>query len=204
MFKFIARLAVALLMASPANAKIITTFQETDTGGVTMSIEATGAFDASFDLKHLDYVFFDDVGDIANDVTLPNFNPNIFQPVSWVPIGNGISIQALGFDNDTNVPGDLDDFFLRFVGTNGQSAGDSLGGFNLLSSGPVEIRNLSFDMLNPGIYFATDSQAQAFGGIEIRVVELEPVPLPASAVMLGSGLLLLGAARARRGRRQAT
>lgn len=196
----------AVFLATSASSAVIATLQETASGGVAFSIDVTNpdGFDYSgFDAKHLQYIFFDNLGDYVNGALLGNNNnPTIFQPSSHGLIGTSsdgfsIGIQAIVLDNDDQNPNDADDFAIRFIGqTSGLTNGVTPLNFaDMVNYAPVLIRNLSFDVLNEGTFFSDDLQAQALGGFELNVVGIAPVPLPASGLMLIAGAGLLGAVR---------
>ena len=196
MYKTMAALA-ATLCCAVTNAALIFTMTETTSGGVDLAIEASGEFDGSISLNHLQYVFFDDLGDYVNDAVVSSNNPTFMRPVYHPQIGENINLQIVGYDNDTG--NDPDDFFIRFIGTDpGLSEGDSLGGaFDLLSSGPFWI-DAEFAWFNEGVYFTNTGAARAFGGVELRVEALQQVPLPAAAWMFAAALGTLGVTGRRR------
>ncbi|MEM7237275.1 MAG: hypothetical protein AAF501_05560 [Pseudomonadota bacterium] len=130
----IASACLAIGLAGSAESAVIGTLQEAENNTVEFSIRVTNpaGFDYSgFDAAHLDYIFFDNLGDFINGPVLGNNNPTIFQPVTHGMVGTSldgftIGIQAIALDNDDHVPGDEDDFVIRFIGQtsgliNGQS-----------------------------------------------------------------------------------
>ncbi|WP_299477194.1 VPLPA-CTERM sorting domain-containing protein [uncultured Roseibium sp.] len=205
MKNFLIGALLAAMTTGTAQAAVVATLEETQTGGVMFSLDVTNPdnFDYSgFSAKHLEYIFFDNLGDYVNGPLLGNNNnPTIFQPQSHGLVGQSsdgftIGIQAIALDNDDQNPNDADDFVLRFIGqTTGLTNNVTPLNFQtFLDYDPVLIRNLSFDVLNEGIFTSNDAQAQALGGFTLEVKSYAPVavPLPASAFSLIAGLGALG------------
>lgn len=214
MKKFLTSAVLTFGLVSASQGAIIATLQEAENGAVDFSIEVTNpdGFDYSgLNATHLDYIFFDDMGDFINGPVLGSNSPAIFQPVSHGLVGTSsdgftIGIQAIALDNDDDVPNDEDDFVLRFVGqTTGLTNGVTPLNFEtFLDFGPVRIRDLSFDALNPGSFNGQNARADAIGGFQLNVVALEPVPVPASLPLLAGGLFAAGTIlRRRKARSQA-
>lgn len=192
---------IAFAMSFTAQAGLIATLQEGENNSVYFSIDVTNpaGFDySSFNATHLDYIFFDNVGDYVKESVLGN-NPTIFQPASHGLIGTSldgftIGIQAIALDNDDANPNDADDFVIRFIGqTAGLTNGVTPLNFEeLVDFDPVLIRNLSFNALNVGSFSSTDAQSAALGGFSLLVKELVSVPVPATMPIFASGLLIMG------------
>ncbi|MEM1048687.1 MAG: VPLPA-CTERM sorting domain-containing protein [Pseudomonadota bacterium] len=206
---------LTLGLTGAAHSAVIATLQEADNDTVLFSLEVTNpaGFDYSgFGARHLEYMFFDNLGDYVDGPALGNNNnPTIFQPTSHGLVGTStdgftIGIQAIVLDNDDdNNPNDEDDFALRFIGqTPGLTNGVTPLNFEeMVNYDPVLIRNLSFSVLKEGTYFSNSSRASAVGGFTLQVNALSPVPvpLPATLPLLAGGLIAAGAFVARRRKR---
>ena len=116
---------LSLVVATTSQGAVIATLEEGDNDSVYFSLDVTNSdgFDYSgFNAKHLEYIFFDNVGDYVDGPTLGNNNnPTIFQPASHGIVGSSadgytIGIQAIALDNDDQTGNDPDDFVLRFIG----------------------------------------------------------------------------------------
>ena len=190
MKNLLAASVLALMASGPLQAAVVAILQEAENDTVEFSIQITNpvGFDYSgFSANHLQYIFFDDVGDYIDGAALGSNSPQIFEPVSHGLAGTSadgftIGIQALALDNDGGPSNNNDDFVLRFIGqTPGLTNGVTPLNFdNFLNYDPVRIRNLSFSVLNEGIYSSNNAQANALGGFTLRVNALPPVPLPAA------------------------
>ncbi|MEM9419585.1 MAG: PEP-CTERM sorting domain-containing protein [Planctomycetota bacterium] len=196
-------LAIALLslgLATSAQGAVIATLQEGENDSVYFSLDVTNpdGFDYSgFNATHLDYIFFDNVGDYVDGLALGNNNnPTIFQPASHGLVGSSadgytVGIQAIALDNDDQNPNDADDFVIRFIGqTSGLTNGTTQLNFvEMVDYVPVLIRGLSFSVLKTGSFSSTDAQAQALGGFQLEVVA---VPEPGSAGLMALGVMSAG------------
>lgn len=203
MFKFALGALAAAFLANTANAAVVVTLRESNTGGVEFNLSGTGMFDNSVSLSHLGYVFFDNFGDPFQSV--PLFSGNALQPMTlapFAPVSSGVSIQSIVFDDDSNGDGS-DDFALRFFGS-GLSNGDPIPGpFPLQTSSAFsdvqgDVFGLQFSMLNPGTYTSSDAESNAFGGFTLIIEAPATVPLPAGSLLLVGGLGALALSRRRR------
>ncbi len=210
MKRYLVAVLIVLGLASSVQGAVIATLQETEDDKVEFSVRITNPSDfdySGFDVTHLDYIFFDDLGDFVNGPLLGNNNnPEIFQPTSHGQIGTSsdgftIGIQAIVLDNDDQNSNDEDDFALRFIGqTTGLVRGTTPLNFEAMQDyQPTLVRNLSFSVLNAGVFSSNNQRAQALGGFQLEVIAMAPVPLPGASLMLVAGLWALAGLRRRRG-----